>query len=79
MKIKNIITPSGHRGWQAKLRDVYLNYEEFEAYCTIYSIHTALKFKTTIGAWRSNPVIQGSVYPSDLRRVTLRGDKKGKK
>jgi hypothetical protein len=72
MKIKNIITTSGHRGWQAKLQDVYVDFAEFLAYCVIYKIHTRLGYRTAIGAWKSDPVIQGSIFPSDLRRVTLK-------
>lgn len=70
MKIKNIITKSGARGWRSKLQDVYRDLTEFRAYCEIYGIHTRLGYRTVIGAWRNNPTIQGSIYPSDLRRVT---------
>ena len=35
----------------------------------MYGLHTRLGYKTIVGAWRANPVVQGSVDPSDFRVV----------
>ena len=67
--MRQVITKSGIKGWQDKLRKVYKSFEEFEAYCEVYNIHKRLGFKNIKGAWRVNPTIQGSVNPSDLKRV----------
>jgi hypothetical protein len=56
-------------GWQEKLRDGYANYEEFERYAETYGLHTRLGYKTPRGAWKANPTVQGSVEPSDFRKV----------
>lgn len=71
MKIKHgVICRSGQKGWQAKLQDNYNgNFAAFENYCNVYGIHTRLGFKSVKGAWRVNPMIQGSTNPSDLRRI----------
>ena len=67
--MKTIRCKSGLRGWQGKLQEVYTSFEEFNGYCGIYSIHERLGYKTPWSCWRFNPVVQGSVNPSDLRRV----------
>ena len=54
--------------WQAKLHEVF-DFQEFDGYCAMYGIQSRLGYKTVMSAWRSNPVVQGSVNPSDLRRV----------
>ena len=60
---------SGLTGWQQRLRSIYVNFEEFEAYCRMYGLHIRLGYKTPTKAWRDNPLVQGSVEPSDYRRV----------
>lgn len=68
--IKTVITKrSGTVGWQAKLHQVYETYEEFEAYDSNYGICSRIGFKSTKAAWEANPMIEGSVYGSDLRKV----------
>jgi hypothetical protein len=69
--MKRIRTKSGLIGWQEKLHKVYSDFEEFESYCEMYDIHHRIGYKTPEGAWRANPTIQGSVNPSDLRRVRV--------
>ena len=75
-RMKSIRLSSGLRGWQGHLREVYTSVEEFTAYCDIYGIHTRIGYKTPEAAWAKNPLIQGSVNPSDLRRVLKRYPKK---
>lgn len=68
--IKTVITKrSGTVGWQAKLQQVYESFEEFEAYNSTYGICSRIGFKSVKKAWEANPMIEGSVYGSDLRRV----------
>jgi hypothetical protein len=66
---KTITAKSGLKGWQDKLRKVYDSFEEFEDYCKTYNIHKRLGYKTPEDAWEANPTIQGSIEPSDLRKV----------
>ena len=60
---------SGLRGWQGRLREVYRNFDEFEAYCATHAIHMRLGFKDIRQCWLKNPKVQGSVNPADLRRI----------
>jgi hypothetical protein len=69
MKIKPVRCKSGEMGEQYRIQDSYGSYEEFVSYCETYGIHTRLGFKTIKGCWRSNPLVQSSTNPSDLRRV----------
>lgn len=67
--MKRVKCKSGLEGWQGRLHDVYSDLEDFETYCAMYQIHVRLGYKTIQGCWDANPVVQGSVNPSDLRRV----------
>ena len=60
---------SGLRGWRLRLTKVYASFEEFKQYCSIYGNHTRLGFETPEDAWTSNPLVEGSVDPSDYRVV----------
>ncbi len=68
MRNKQHKCDSGITGWKGKLQDQYSDFAEFEHLCEIYSIHTRVGYKTPQEAWDANPVIQGSVIPSDLRK-----------
>jgi hypothetical protein len=68
--MKRVKCKSGIEGWQCKLRENYNNdFEEFESYCTSHDIAGRLGFTSPQEAWEINPIIQGSVIPSDLRVV----------
>jgi ABC-type uncharacterized transport system YnjBCD substrate-binding protein len=69
MKIKTVRCKSGIMGWQAHLRDIYASFEEFAAYAETYGVPKRLGYKNPKTAWKGNPLIQGSVIPSDYRRV----------
>ena len=56
-------------GYRNRLRRNYTSFGEFEAYCEIRGLHTRLGYKSPKTAWRYNPMIEGSVNPSDFRRV----------
>ena len=75
----NVKCKSGLTGWQGKLHEVYHNLEDFRGYCNIYNIQLRLGFMTVEGCWKSNPTVQGSVNPSDLRRVYKNGFQPGRK
>jgi len=66
MKVK---CKSGLMGWRMKLQKLYKTIDEFKYCCEMYSIHTRLGYKTPKTAWLKNPLIEGSVDPSDFRKV----------
>ena len=74
LKAKSVKCKSGIMGQQYFLQDSYNDFEEFERYAYVYNLHHKLGFKTIKGCWKSNPLIQSSVNPSDFKRV-----KKGNK
>jgi hypothetical protein len=57
--------PSGLEGWQEHLQNVYANFEEFQAYDEMYGLAQRFGFETAEAAWETNPIIRGSVTPSD--------------
>ena len=65
-KNKKIICKSGLTGWQMKLQKSYNDINEFSVFCGLYNIHKRLGFKTIKSAWETNPMIQGSILPTDL-------------
>ena len=60
---------SGLRGWQSPLRDNYADFAEFERYAETYGLHRRLGYRSPRAAWNANPTVQGSVNPSDFRKV----------
>ena len=60
---------SGLMGWRDRLRNQYLNFEEFRSFSEMYGLHERLDFKTASDAWEKNPLVEGSVNPSDYRTV----------
>ena len=74
--MKQVTCKSGLKGWQGKLQDVYVDAMQFEEFCAVYGIHTRLGFSSVMACWRANPTVQGSVNPSDLRRVKRRSVRK---
>jgi hypothetical protein len=67
--MKIVTCRSKVKGWQARLHEVYKDYEEFEMYCDTYGIATRLGYSSPEIAWEFNPLIEGSVNPSDLQVV----------
>lgn len=66
---KRVICKSGLEGWQSRLRANYESLREFESYDRFYGLAKRLGYKSAASVWRENPMIQGSVEPSDFRRV----------
>lgn len=66
-------TKSGLDGWRAMLRDNYDgSFCSFVGWDQDYGIASRLGFKSAREAWEANPLIEGSVNPSDLRVVHRR-------
>ncbi len=72
--MKTVKCQSGVTGWQDKLRKVYGTLDAFTRWSEVYGIHVRLGYITAKHAWNDDPVIEGSIVPSDLRVV-----KSGKK
>jgi len=69
--MKRVICKSGIRGYRCRLRRNYSSFEEFQIYAETYSLHSRLGFTPARSAWTANPMIEGSVVPSDYRRVRI--------
>lgn len=61
---------SGLEGWRNRLRKNYKNFEEFKEYSEMYGLHQRLGYRSPEAAWKANPVCEGSVKPSDFRKVS---------
>lgn len=64
---KTVKCKSGLTGWRKLLRDNYSSFEEFNDLSFLYKLHERLGYPTAQAAWDANPIIEGSVDPSDLR------------
>ena len=73
--MKIVTCKSGIKGWQARLHEVYDSFEEFARITVVHNIHVRLGFKNLRRCWLANPIVQGSVIPSDLRRIREEGPK----
>jgi hypothetical protein len=67
--MKQVKCKSGIIGWQSRLQKQYEYFELFEAYDENYNNAKRLGYGSAKEAWEANPIIQGSVNPSDLRVV----------
>jgi hypothetical protein len=56
-------------GWRGKLQDQYSSWDEFKNCSDIYGLVKRLGYKTAKAAWEDNPMVEGSVDPSDYRKV----------
>jgi len=61
--------PLAKKCWRARVREIYDSPEELEAYDRNYRICARLGFLDVAELWETNPKIEGSVYPADLRVV----------
>jgi hypothetical protein len=57
------------RKWKDKVRDVYGSLEELQSYDRHYSIAKRCGYSDCQSLWEANPVICGSVNPSDFGRA----------
>jgi len=60
---------SGLMGWQERLQKVYGSLQSFRQWNSLYGIAKRLGFRSAVSAWRANPVVRGSVSPTDLEVV----------
>lgn len=61
---------SGLMGWRGRLAANYGgHFELFERYDGIYDLARRLGYHNAEAAWASNPIVEGSVVPSDYRKV----------
>jgi len=67
--MKRVKCTSGIEGWQGKLQKVYSSLNEFRSFCEVFAVHKRLGFASPKDAWESNPTIQGSTNPDDLKIV----------
>ena len=68
--MRRVKCKSGLSGWRGRLRGIYDNdFSTFDCYCETYGIHSRLGYATPEDAWEANPSIEGSVQPSDFRKV----------
>lgn len=77
--MKKVKCESGIEGWEGYLKSVYDSKEEFLNYDEIYGIAKHLGYDDPEDAWRANPLVQGSVIPSDLKVVIKDHPKKSLK
>jgi hypothetical protein len=64
-----VICKSGSTGWRARIQESYSDLEDLTAYNEIYGVCERLGFNSPEEAWEANPLIEGSVIPSDFRVV----------
>ncbi len=67
--MRRVKCKSGIEGWEAKLQENYSSFSEFESYAEMRGLHTRLGYATPEEAWEANPLVQGSVNPTDFRKV----------
>ncbi len=67
--MKQVKCKSGIKGWQCRLQASYASFDEFESYSDTYGLHEKLGYDNALQAWNDNPLIQGSVNPSDFKKV----------
>jgi hypothetical protein len=69
--MKRVICKSGIEGWMCRLQDNYRSYQEWVAACESYGLSARLGYSSPRTAWHKNPLIQGSVIPSDYGRAKI--------
>jgi hypothetical protein len=71
--MKRVRCQSGIYGYQCRLRESYTDFEQWRNYSRVFGLAERLGYE--IGndgiedAWNENPIIQGSVIPSDFKRI----------
>jgi hypothetical protein len=67
--MKTVTCKSGIKGWQGRLRSVYVSFSEFADNSDMYGLAERLGFSSSEEAWDKNPIIQGSINPEDFRAI----------
>lgn len=73
------VCKSGLEGWRNRLRKNYANFADFQSYSNMYGLHQRLGYRNAEDAWKANPVCEGSVKPSDFRKVRVRSKRRCRK
>lgn len=60
---------SGISGWRDYLQANYEDQETWEMFSETYGLADRLGYNSAEEAWNDNPLIEGSVHPSDFRVV----------
>jgi len=61
---------SGITGWRTRLQNNYANRAEFREYAETFGLMNRMEgYIFVADAWNDNPIIEGSVNPSDFRVV----------
>lgn len=74
-RVYRVRCKSGVMGWRTRLRNIYAvtgvnaGFDEWLSYSAAYELSNRLGYKHARAAWNANPVIEGSVNPSDFRKV----------
>ncbi len=69
MPNRSVKCKSGIRGWRGRLQDQYDSKQEFLSYDGVYELAKRLGYASAEDAWDANPLVEGSVNPSDFRKV----------
>lgn len=73
-RIYRVRCRSGLMGWRARLRNIHKSLSSLESAERCYGFARRIGLredscKAMLKLWERNPIIEGSVNPSDLRRV----------
>ena len=68
--IDQVKCDSGITGYRCRMRESYDDYNEWQWYAEMYGLAARMGYDNPEEAWADNPMIQGSVIPSDFRVVT---------
>lgn len=70
--MRTVTCKSGLKGWRCHLRENYASFGEFSKYSEIQGLHDRLGYESPREAWDANPLVEGSVNPTDYRVVPLK-------
>ena len=68
-RIYRVRCKSGLMGWRTRLRNNYENFDEWEGNSDMWGLSMRLGYSNPLRAWNANPIIEGSINPSDFRKV----------
>jgi len=68
-RVYRVRCQSGIIGWRTRLGNNYKSYADWKYNAEMWGLDSMLGFKSPREAWDANPVVEGSVNPSDFRKV----------
>ena len=66
-RIYQVRCKSGLMGWRTRLQNNYKDYAEWQDYACAHNLAARLGYVHTRAAWDANPIVEGSVQPSDFQ------------